>query len=118
MFSVVQNVNPLRTEVYFGHHNVKIKNDENSRSSSKPLNIGTHCEAHSDWDSLGANVSFLEFFSKYPRSLNQWICMQRFCNVPELTYKPFCTTPYPSHGDAPQSPSQQEMKKAHILIQS
>jgi hypothetical protein len=33
-------LNPLRTKVYFGHHN-----DENSRSLSKPLNIGTHCGA-------------------------------------------------------------------------
>jgi hypothetical protein len=41
-----QYVNPLRTEVYFGHHIVKInKKIKNSRSLSKLLNIGTHCEA-------------------------------------------------------------------------
>jgi hypothetical protein len=29
---------------------------------------------HSDWDRLRANVSFLEFFSKYPQSLKgEWM---------------------------------------------
>jgi hypothetical protein len=70
--------NPARTEVYFGHHMWKLKWWKFSKFIKTPQHWYSFW---SSWDelsngtigilieSLGANVSFLEFFSKYPQSL-------------------------------------------------
>jgi hypothetical protein len=42
---IIKRLILLWTEVYFGHHQCENLNDENSRSLSKLLNIGSHCEA-------------------------------------------------------------------------
>jgi hypothetical protein len=93
MVTMPDIVNPLRTEVYFCHHNVKIKWWK-FRSLSKFIKVYQILEVYqnpstlvlivkllrqafkwyhwySDWDSLGANVSFMESFSKYSK-LKTW----------------------------------------------
>jgi hypothetical protein len=81
-------VYPSRTEVYFGHHNEN-KNDENSVSLSKPVNIGTHCEALETsfqmvplafWlRQFGGKCFMFGIFLKIPSVLKELICNVCLC---------------------------------------